>query len=86
MFADQCGRISQGDSLLNHHYEVYPAMACDLTQDKTQNQSRMNLSKNGSVRITIGFEEVIPANRVLMILAYYDQIIEITKEREVIFV
>ena len=86
MFADQCGRISQGDSLLNHHYEVYPAMACDLTQDKTQNQSRMNLSKNGSVRIMVGFEEVIPANRVLMILAYYDQIIEITKEREVIFV
>lgn len=88
MFVDQCGRLNQGDSLVNHHYEVYPAMACDLTQDKTQNQSRMNLSKSGTVRITVSFDDEIPEaeNRVLMVLAYYDQMIEISKDREVSFI
>ena len=61
-------------------------MACDLTQDKSQNRHGMNLSKNGAVSLTIGFPEELPADRVLMVLAYYDQIIEISKDRQVTFV
>ena len=85
-FLDQCGMINQGDTMLNKTYDAYPAMACDLTQDKSQNQHNTNLSKNGSVRITIGFDNPLPANRVLMVLGYYEQIIEISKNRTIKFV
>ena len=85
-FLEQCGMLNQGDSLLNTTYDAYPAMACDLTQDKSQNQHNTNLSKNGSVRITIEFEDPLPANRVLMVLAYHEQIIEISKDRSITFI
>ena len=85
-FLDQCGMINQGDTMLNKTYGAYPAMACDLTQDKSQNQHHANLGMNGSVRITIGFDDPLPPNRVLMVLAYYEQIIEITKDRSITFV
>ena len=85
-FLDQSGLLEQDDALLGEYYSAYPAMACDLTQDKSQNQSCRNLSRHGSVRITIGFDAPIPENRVLVVMAYYDQIIEITKDRTISFV
>ena len=84
-YIDQIG-VKSGDTLLNEFYEAYPIMACDLTQDRSQNRHGMNLSKNGAVSLTIGFPEELPADRVLMVLAYYDQIIEISKDRQVTFV
>ena len=46
----------------------------------------LNLQKFGSARLSIGFENQTPADYILMVLAYYDQIIEITKDREIVFV
>ena len=61
-------------------------MAFDLTQDKTQNQHGLNLVKSGTARLTIELPHVAPANQVLMVLAWYDQIVEITKDREVLLI
>ena len=85
-FLNQTGYIHHGDTLLHHYYDCYPAMAFDLTQDKTQNQHSLNLVRSGTARITIELNEVAPANRVLMVLAYYEQIVEITKDRQVIII
>ena len=72
--------------MIHDHYKAYPAMAFDLTQDKTQNQHSLNLMKSGSARITIGLDQAAPANQVLMVLAWYEQVIEITKDRQVLII
>ena len=86
MFLNQSGYINQGDTMLFDRYDTYPAMSFDLTQDKSVNAHGVNLSREGVARLTIGFEEETPANRVLMVLAWYEQIVEITKDRQVILV
>ena len=86
MFLNQSGYVNSGDTLLGHYYDCYPAMAFDLTQDKTQNQHGLNLVKSGTARLTIELPHVAPANQVLMVLAWYEQIVEITKDREVLLI
>ena len=85
-FLSQSGYINDGDNLLQHYYGAYPAMLVDLTQDRSQNQKALNLQRSGTVRLQIEFPEASPAGRVLMILAWYDEVIEITKDRQVIII
>jgi hypothetical protein len=82
-FVSQLGQINNGDMMITNHWEAYPAIAFDLTQDRTQNQHSLNLVKSGSVRLTIGLQADAPANRVLMVLAWYDGVVEISKDRQV---
>ena len=81
----QTGYINRGDTLLHNHYKAYPAMAFDLTPNKNQNQHSLNLVKHGTVRLTFELNNAAD-NYVLMILSWYEQIIEITKNRELILV
>ena len=83
---DQSGHINNGDNLLEHYYAAYPAVMVDLTQDRSQNQRALNLQRSGTVRLQISFPEAAPAGRVLMILAWYDEVIEITKDRQVLVI
>ena len=85
-FLRQLGYPNQGDSLLHHHYKVYPAVAFDLTVDRTQNQHNLNLVKSGTVRLTLGLENEAAQNTVLMVLAWYDQIVEISKDGQLTLV
>ena len=85
-FLEESGRINGGDSAIYYNYNTYPMFAFDLTPDKSQNQQCLNLQKSGAARLIVGFEEDTSADYILMVLAYYDQVIEITKDREVIFV
>lgn len=80
------GSINQGDTLLHNAYGAYPALAVDLTRDSSMNQLGMNLSRHGSVRILLEFDQELPANRCLMVLGWYERLIEITKDRDVIVV
>ena len=82
-FLQQVGYPNNGDILLHSSYPAHPAMAFDLTADKTRNQQSLNLVKSGTARLTLGFGVPAPANQVLMVLAWYEQIIEITKDREI---
>lgn len=81
-FLNQTGYINNGDNLLDHFYPAYPALCVDLTQDKSQNQSALNLQRNGTVRLAIELPEEAPNGRVVMILGWYDEVIEITKDRQ----
>ena len=83
---EQSGHINDGDNLLGHYYAAYPAVMVDLTQDRSQNQKALNLQRSGTVRLQIGLPEAAPAGRVLMILAWYDEIIEISKDRQVMVI
>ena len=85
-FLNQSGYVNEGDNLLEHYYSAYCAMIVDLTADRSQNQKALNLQKSGTVRLQIEFPEACPADRVLMILAWYDEVIEITKDRQILIV
>ena len=85
-FLNECGRINHGDMLTASNYSTYPLFGFDLTPDKSQNQHGLNLQNSGSVRLSIGFQEETKATQVLMVLAKYEQVVEITKDREVILV
>ena len=85
-FLKQTGFINNGDTLLAHYYGAYPAVSFDLTQDKTQNQHSLNLVRSGTCRLTIQLNEPAPVNRVLMVLAWYERIIEITKDRQLVLI
>ena len=85
-FLDQSGYMNDGDNLLQNYYAAYPAMMVDLTQDRSQNQKALNLQRSGTVRLQLQFPAAAPAGRVLMVLAWYDEVIEITKDRQVIIV
>jgi len=85
-FLEQSGFMSRGDTLLGENYGAYPAMAFDLTPDGTQNQHNLNLVKSGTSRLTIGFDVEVPANRILMVLAWYEQIMEVSGDRQVILI
>ena len=61
-------------------------MGFDLTQDKSQNQSHLNLKKSGSIRLKLDLDQAATENLVLMVLAYYERIIQITKDREAIII
>ena len=82
-FLRQTGYVNNGDTMLQAHYQAYPAMMFDLTADKTQNQYNLNLTQTGTAKVTITLNGAAPANRVLMVLAWYEQIIEISKDRQV---
>ena len=82
-FLRQSGYVNNGDTMLQAHYQAYPAMMFDLTADKTQNQYNLNLTQTGTAKLTIALNGPAPANRVLMVLAWYEQIIEISKDRQV---
>ena len=85
-FSNECGRINGGDMLIASRYSTYPLFGFDLTQDKSQNQHGLNLQNSGNVRLSLGFEKETKATQVLMVLAKYEQVVEITKDREVILV
>ena len=85
-FLTESGNINGGDTLVAKNYSTYPIFVFDLTQDKTQNQHGLNLQRSGTVRLTLGFDNETPADYVLMVMAYFDRVIEITKDREVIFI
>ena len=61
-------------------------MSFDLTPDKTQNQHGLNLVKSGTARLAIELPNAAKENTVLMVLAWYEQVVEITKNRQVILV
>jgi len=82
-FLKQIGYPNNGDTLLHQSYKAYPAMAFDLTADKSQNMSSLNLVQTGTARLTIGINGPAPENRVLMVLAWYEQVIEISADRQV---
>ena len=82
-FLKQTGYANNGDTLLHSAYRAYPAMAFDLTADKTRNQQSLNLVKSGTARLTLELGIQAHANQVLMVLAWYEQIIEISKDREI---
>ncbi len=82
-FLESIGYINGGDTLLEGYYKPHQVMGFDLTQDKSQNQTHLNLLRNGSVRLKITLPEPAEQNRVLMVLAYYERILEINKDREV---
>ena len=82
-FLEQSGFMNQGDTLLTHYWPAYPAMAFDLTPDASQNQHSLNLVKSGAARLVIGFENAVRQNQVLMVLAWYEQIMEISGDRQV---
>ena len=85
-FLNQSGYINNGDNLLQDYYDAYPAMVVDLTQDRSQNKKALNLQRSGTVRLQLKFPEAAPPNRVLMVLAWYDEVIEITKDRQVLII
>ena len=76
------GTGSKGDSMVVHHYRVYPALAFDLTQDKTQNQHGLNLMQSGTVRLTMEMLRQPTEDLVVMVLAWYEQVIEVNKNRQ----
>ena len=86
MFLNQSGYINDGDTTLSHYYSCYPSMSFNLTPGKTQNQHRINLVKSGTAWLTIKLPKAAKENTVLMVLAWYEQVVEITKNREVILV
>jgi hypothetical protein len=82
-FLRQTGYANNGDTMLQAHYQAYPAMMFDLTPDKTQNRQNLNLMRTGTARLTITLNADAPQNHVLMVLAWYEQIVEISKDRQV---
>ena len=72
---------SKGDSLVCHHYRVYPALAFDLTQDKTQNQHGLNLGRTGTVGLNMEMLREPEEDIVVIVLAWYEQVIEVDKNR-----
>ena len=85
-FLRQSGFPNNGDTMIQANYQAYPAMMFDLTADKSQNQQNLNLSQTGTARLTITLNGPAPGNRVLMVLAWYEQIVEITKDRQIILI
>eukprot|EP00116_Pleurobrachia_bachei_P005424 sb/3465686/ len=73
---------SKGDSLVCHHYRVYPALAFDLTQDKTQNQHGLNLGRSGNASLSLEMLREPTEDVVVIVLAWYEQIIEVNKNRQ----
>ena len=86
MFLNQSGYINDEDITLSHYYSCYPFMFFDLTPDKTQNQHGLNLVKSGTAQLTIELPKAAKENTVLMVLAWYEQVVEITMDRQVILV
>lgn len=82
-FLKQTGYANNGDTMVQQHYRAYPAMAFDLSTDKTPNQQSLNLVHSGTARLTIELDAPAPENRVLMVLAWYEQIVEISADRQV---
>ena len=68
--------------MVSHHYRVYPALAFDLTQDKTQNQRGMNLGRNGTASLSLEMLRDPTEDLVVMVLAWYEQVVEVDKNRQ----
>ena len=85
-FLESIGYINDGDTLIHSYYKPHQVMGFDLTQDKSQNQSHLNLKKSGSIRLQLDLDQAATENLVLMVLAYYERIIQITKDREAIII
>ena len=80
-FLREVGNLNNCDILLHNHYETYPAMAFDLTTNKNINNS-LNLTQQGTCRLSLELYNEAN-NYVLMVLAFYEQTLEISKDREV---
>ena len=80
-FLREVGYPNNGDTVLGNHYETYPAMAFDLTSNKNINNS-LNLTQQGTCRLNLELYNEAD-NYVLMVLAFYEQTLEISKDREV---
>ena len=84
-FLRSIGYINGGDTLIGAFYKPHQVMGFDLSQDKSQNQQgHLNLKRGGSTRLSLSLPQPAADNQVLVILAYYERVIEITKDREVI--
>ena len=68
---------------MHSHYKAHQVMSFDLTQDNSQNQKYLNLAKTGTARLQIDLGYAAEQNLVLMVLAWYDRILEINQAREV---
>ena len=82
-FLQGIGYINGGDTLMHSHYKAHQVMSFDLTQDNSQNQKYLNLAKTGTARLQIDLGYAAEQNLVLMVLAWYDRILEINQAREV---
>ena len=82
-FLDEVGYPNKGDTLIHAHYDCYPAMVFALTPNKNINNT-LNLTQQGTCRLSLElFNEA--QNYVLMVIAFYEQIVEISKDGEVTF-
>jgi len=81
-FVEQSGSINDGAYLITKNYDAYPALSFDLTADMSVNQYGLNLKHTGNARIVIEPMADQPAGRVLMVLAWYERVIEISKDRQ----
>lgn len=82
-FLESIGYINGGDTMIHAYYKPHQVMGFNLSQDNTNNQTHLNLKRSGSVRLKLTLPQPAEQNRVLMVLAYYERILEINKEREV---
>lgn len=63
-----------------------PSTVFDLTPDLSSAcSSHFNLIKTGNLRAEFGFETALPSTTNVIIFAEFDNIIEITKNRDVIY-
>ena len=63
----------------------YTIMAFDLTSDMAANDGHFSLVKNGSLRVELTFSQALPNTINLIALAEFENLIEIDKNRNVIF-
>ena len=81
-FLDSIGYINDGDTLIGNFYKPHQLMGFDLSQDHTQNQTHLNLKRTGTARLKLTLAQAA-TNQVLVVLAYYDKVIEIRKDRNI---
>ena len=84
MFYQNIGLKEKGSCLIDaDNYGLYPLMACDFTNDKTNGKKHLNLIKSADVRLTLSLKEEHTETLVLVVFSIFDRIIEINKNREV---
>lgn len=78
-FADKGNCISYKD------YKAGNTLFCfDLTPDSSINDSHWNINKSGSFRIELRFANALEQPVVLVLYAEFDNLIEVTQERDII--
>jgi len=78
---------NEGNCITRTMFENGYALYCfDLTPDLSSAcSSHFNLIKTGNLRAEFGFETALPSTTNVIIFAEFDNIIEITKNRDVIY-